>query len=208
MFFHPFVGLHGRLLPAGGTGADDLHEAGATAIDAVLKSLADGALGLADGGYAVHALARHIAGSLQLSCNLRDLQGISVKVGLTTVGAGGCLHSHQRGGSHLAAGHAIDGVVDEDDGDVLTAVQRVDGLGGADTSQVAVALVGEDKMVGPQTLDGRGDGGCAAVGGFLPVDVNILVCEDGTAHGRYADGLLLNAHLFDNLCNELVHDAV
>ena len=43
---------------------------------------------------------------------------------------------------------------------------------------------------------------------LLPVDVYIVVCEDGAAHRSYTDGLVAHAHLLEDLCNQLVHDTV
>jgi hypothetical protein len=40
------------------------------------------------------------------------------------------------------------------------------------------------------------------------VDVEILVTEDGAADGNEADGAILNAELFDDLCYETVNDTV
>ena len=37
---------------------------------------------------------------------------------VTSVRAGRCLHAYKGSGSHLSPGHTIDGIVDEDDGDV------------------------------------------------------------------------------------------
>lgn len=81
-------------------------------------------------------------------------------------------------------GHTIDGIVDEDDGDVFAAVQGVDGFGSTDTSQVAVSLVSEHQAVRPKALDGSGKCGRTSVGGFLPVDVYIIIDEHGTSHGE------------------------
>ena len=66
-----------------------------------------------------------------------------------------CLLTDKRCRSHLSTSHTVDGIVDEYESDVFTAVQCVDTLGCSDTSHVAVALIGEDKTLWPQTLDGR-----------------------------------------------------
>ena len=44
--------------------------------------------------------------------------------------------------------------------------------------------------------------------GFYPVDVDITVSEDGASDRTYSYGVLFHAHLFYDLCYELVHDAV
>ena len=91
--------------------------------------------------------------------------------------------TNQRRGSHLSARHAIDGVVDEDNDDVLTTVQGVDGLTGTNTSQVTVTLIGEYQTVGPAALDTCCQCGRTTMGSLLPVDIYIIVREDGTAYG-------------------------
>ena len=68
---------------------------------------------------------------------------------ITTVRTGRSLLSYQRGRSHLSSRHAVDGIVDEDDDNVLTTVQRMDGLTGTDTCQVAITLIGEYQAVRP-----------------------------------------------------------
>ena len=121
-----------------------------------------------------------------------------MKLRVAAVGAGDRLHAQEGGGSHLAAGHAVNGVVDEDDGDVFTAVEGVDGLGRADAGEVAVALVGEDQSVGPKPLHGRSQCRCATVGGFLPVHIDILISKHRATHGGDGDGFVRHAHFRDD----------
>ena len=52
--------------------------------------------------------------------------------GVTTIGRGGGDLSGQRGRSHLAAGHTVDRIVDENRSDLLTAGRRMDNLRRAD----------------------------------------------------------------------------
>ncbi len=63
---------------------------------------------------------------------------------IPAVRRGLCLLRLKRGGRHLPAGHAVDGVVHEDDGDLLPAVGGVDCLRGADGQQIPIPLVGDD----------------------------------------------------------------
>ena len=84
----------------------------------------------------------------------------------------------------------------------------MDGLGGTDSGEVAVALIGEHIGVGVEALDGGGDCGSAAVGGLLEVDIEIVVGQNGTSDGADADDVVLNAHLVDNLGDEAVGGAV
>ena len=91
---------------------------------------------------------------------------------------------------------------------MLAAVQRMDGLGGADAGHVAITLIGEHEAVGPQTLDGGSHGGSTSMGGLLPVDIDILIGEHGAAYGRDADGLVGHTHFFNHLGHELVDDTM
>ena len=84
----------------------------------------------------------------------------------------------------------------------------MDRFGGSDGGEVAVALIGEDHAVGHEALQGCCHGGSASVGGFDPVDVDIVVGEDGAADRGDADGVVGQAHLFENFGNEFVDYAV
>jgi hypothetical protein len=46
------------------------------------------------------------------------------------------------------------------------------------------------------------------MGSLLPVDIYIIVREDGTAYRRYAYSLLFHTHLFDHFGNEFMHHTV
>ena len=158
--------------------------------------------------HGVHALTCHIARSFELCCNLRHLERIAVQFWHAAIRTCGCLLSEQSCRSHLSTRHSINGVVDEDDCDVLAAVKRMYCLGSTDTSQVAVTLIGEHQTVGPQALDGGGDGWSTSVSGLLPVDVYITISENGTAYWRNAYRLLFHSHLLDYLCNKFMHDTM
>ena len=81
-------------------------------------------------------------------------------------------------------------------------------FGGADGGEVAVALIGDDDVVGTGALDAGGAGGSAAVGDLNVAGVEIVVGENGAADGADEDGLILQAEFFDSLGDELVGDAV
>ncbi|CAN4016138.1 Manganese transport regulator, partial [Dysosmobacter welbionis] len=84
----------------------------------------------------------------------------------------------------------------------------VDDLRRADGGQVTVALVGEHRLMGMGALDAGSYGRRPAVGGLLHVAVEILVREDGAAHGAHADGVIQQTQLHQRLCHQLVDDAV
>ena len=205
---HPLVCLFGSHLPTRGTGGDNLDEGGTSVVEGVLKCLTDGSFCLADVGNGVDSLTGDVAGAFEVDGKVGDVERVSVQVCLTAVGAGGGLHAHEGGRCHLSACHAIDGVVDEDHGDVLATVEGMDGLACADASHVAVALIGEDEFVRPEAFDGRGTGRCTSVAGFNPIDIDVAIGEHGTADGADGDGVFFHAHLFDDFGNEFVYHAV
>ena len=136
------------------------------------------------------------------------MERIADILSLTAEGSGGGLHANQRGRSHLAAGHAVGRVVDEDDGEVLAAVGSVNGLGNADGSQVAVALIGVDNLVGIAALVGAGHGAGAAMGCFKPVLRGVKGTKTAAADAPNGDDIVCNAKLINDLGNQLVNGAV
>ena len=62
--------------------------------------------------------------------------------------------------------------------------------------------------VRPKALDGSGKCGCTSVGGFLPVDVYIIIDEHGTSYGGDAYCFVFQSHFFDNLGYEFMNYAV
>ena len=65
-----------------------------------------------------------------------------------------------------------------------------------------VAMV-KDQAVWPKALDGSGKCGRTSMGGFLPVDVYIIIDEHGTSHGGDAYCFVFQSHFFDNLATSL-----
>ena len=131
-----------------------------------------------------------------------------MKLRVAAVGTGRGFLAYQRGGSHLSARHAVDGIIDEDDDDVLATVQGVNGLTRSNARQVTVTLIGEHQAVRPAALDARSQCGSTSVGSFLPVNVNIVVGKHGAAYGTYAYGLVLHSHFLYDFGNELMHYTV
>ena len=163
----------------------------------------NGLLGLVDVGGGVAAGAHQVGGRGELVENLTHVHGIAVLLGIAAVGGGGGLHAHQGGGGHLAAGHAVDAVVDEDDGDVLPAVGGGNRLGQADGGEVAVALVGEDQAVRIGALHAGGYGAGAAVGRGGVVVGDIVHVQAAAADAQDAGGAVHQIHLLQHLTDEL-----
>ena len=116
--------------------------------------------------------------------------------------------AEQRRRGHLAAGHAVDAVVDEDDADPLAASRGVDDLGRPDRGEVAVALVGEDERVRTDPADAGRDRRRAAVRGLDEVDRQVVVGEDAAADRGDRDRRGAQMHLVEQLGDEAVDDAV
>ena len=127
---------------------------------------------------------------------------------VASVGAGRGLHAHKGSRSHLSAGHTVDGVVDENNGYILAAVQRMDCFGGTDTGQIAVALVGKYQTVRPQALDSGGKCGSTSVSGFLPIDIYIVVDKYGASHRGDTYGFIFQSHFFDYFGNQFMNHTV
>ncbi len=90
-------------------------------------------------------------------------------------GAGG------RGGRELAAGHAVDVVVEHDHGEVDVPAGGVDQVVAADGGAVAVAGDDDDGELGLGHLDARGEGDGPAMGGVQGVVVHIAGGPGGAA---------------------------
>ena len=98
-----------------------------------------------------------------------------MQLGITAIRTSRSLLTNQRRRSHLATRHTINGIVDEDDDDVLSTVQGVNGLTGSDTGEVTITLIGKHQTVRPAALDTRSQCGSTTVGSLLPVDIYIIV---------------------------------
>ena len=107
--------------------------------------------------------------------------------------------------SHLTTCHTVNSIVNEDDNDVLSTVQGVNGLTSTDTSKVAITLIGEHQAIGPSALDTCGQCGCTSMGSLLPVDIYIVVGKHGTAYRRNTYSLICHTHLLDDLGNQLMY---
>ncbi len=107
----------------------------------------------------------------------------AVQAGVATLWAGGRLHAYERGGGHLSARHAVNGVVDEYDGDALATVADMYRLGSAYGGKVTVTLVCEDQLFGREAFEGGGNGGSASVCRLGPIYVYVIVSKHRTSHG-------------------------
>ena len=130
--------------------------------------------------------------------------GVAGQIDIATEGAGGGdLTGHGRR-RHLAAGHAVDGVVDEDHRHLLAAVGAVDDLGHPDGGEIAVSLVGEDHQIGPRPLDPRGHRRRPAVRRLVEIGLEVVVGQHRAPHRRHADGPFADPELIEHLGDEAV----
>ncbi|CAN4026232.1 hypoxanthine phosphoribosyltransferase, partial [Dysosmobacter welbionis] len=184
-----------RHAPVGGAGGQHLDKGEALAVHLLLECLLDGLLGLVDVGDIRDADPLGIGAAVQGGEHLRHADGHTGLLPGAALLAGSGLLADQSGGGHLTAGHAVDGIVDKDGRELLAPHGGVDDLRRADGGQVTVALVGEHRLMGMGALDAGSYGRRPAVGGLLHVAVEILVREDGAAHGAHADGVIQQTQL-------------
>ena len=140
---HPLLRVDGRHLPDGGAGRQHFHQRKAKPSHLVLDGAADGAVCLRDLLVVAQAHARDVDRSFQCREQFAHPQRIAFGCRVAAVGRRRALLAEQRRGSSLAAGHAVDGVVDEDRRDVFAAIGSVQNLRRTDGRQVAVALVAD-----------------------------------------------------------------
>ena len=106
--------------------------------------------------------------AVELRDQLRHPQRLAHRAGRARRASSPCVWPISVVGRHLAAGHAVDGVVDEDDGDRHAELRGLEDLGEADRREVAVALVADDDRIrgwracgrAPPPARGRARPGC------------------------------------------------
>ena len=131
-----------------------------------------------------------------------------MKLCISSVRTGCGLHSKQCGRSHLTSCHTVYCIVNEDNSNVLTAVECVNGLCSTNTSKITVTLVCEHQTVRPQAFYSCCNSRCSSVSSLLPVNIYILVCKYGTSHRRNSHGLICHTHICNYLRNKLVYYSV
>ena len=117
---------------------------------------------------------------------LRGLKGCSSEPkGVDLVDLG-----HFRGGRVLALGQPVDLVVEQQDGDVDVAAERVDQVVAADGERVAVTGDHPDVEIRPGGGQSGGDGRCPAVDRVHAVGVHVVRESGGAADARQEHGAL------------------
>ena len=80
----------------------------------------------------------------------------------------------------------------------------MNGLGSTDSGEVAVALIGENDILGLCALDACCNSRGASVGSLDHITAEIIICHNGASDGRDADGLALYTKLVNALRNKAV----
>ena len=174
----------------------------------VFDALLDSPLELLHGSRRVNRMTGNTPYPVQRSNHFGDAQRPAHLVDVTPVRRSSRLHAFQSGRRHLATGHPVNGVVDENHQDRFATVAAVNGFGRTDSRQVAVTLVGEHELFGHQTLDCRSQRRRAPVGGFLHIHVHIIVGQYGATHRSHADGLVLKTHFIYHFHQRTVDSSV
>ena len=200
--------LDGRHMPVGGASGQQLDEREAFAVNLVLERLQNGLLSLLDVGDIGERATRYETGPVESRQHFADANGIAVDLGVTPCGASGRFLSEQRSGRHLSAGHTVNGVIDEYNGDIDASCRGVDDFRHTDGREVTVSLISKDDVVGIGEFDTRSHRGGSAVRGFLHIAVEILVRKHGAPDGRYTDDLAFEPEFFERLGNKSVGYAV
>ena len=133
---------------------------------------------------------------------------MAVEKGFPPCGRRGGLLIQDGGRGHLPAGHPVDGIVDEDDGDVFPSVGRMKTLRDADGGEISVPLVGKDDAIREDPLDPRGHGRPPSMLRLDHVDIEIVVGQHGTSRRRDADRDAPDIQFIDHLGDQPVGDAV
>ena len=127
---------------------------------------------------------------------------------VASVRSGLCNLSGKRCGSHLAARHSVDRVVNEDNGDILTSGSRMNGLTGTDRREVAVALVCEYDILGLCALYAGRNRLSASVRGLYHITCEIIITEYRASYRCNAYCPALDAQFVYCFGNEAVNNTV
>ncbi len=202
------VGFLRRLPLVGQARHQDFDEGVAEAVALNFQRLADGLSRLMQLGHAGERHAGDIFRRLQLPNQFGHVQGIAHVGGVAAAGTGLRFFAHERGWGHLAAGHAIHGIIDEKHGDFFASVGRLNGFVQANGRQVTIALIGNDDGMVARARQAGADGRRAAVRHLDVAGVKIVVGEHRATDGADDHGAVLQAHVGQRFANQFVQYAV
>ena len=108
----------------------------------------------------------------------------------------------------MSTSHAINGIIDEDGGDIFTPAGRVDDFGHANGGQIAIALIGKDHQIRSNAFNTGGHRRCTSMGGLLKIKSKIIIHHNGTAHRCDTNGFAANTEFIDNFGHQSVGNSV
>jgi len=120
------VGLNRTHPPVGRAIGEDFHERVSPALNLALKGLPDRPTCRHDSLLVVKRLAGDIDRGVKLGNHLSKANRIAGELSISPVRTTGCSLPDKGGGCHLSSSHSVDLVVDENYGDILTAIGGMD----------------------------------------------------------------------------------
>ena len=108
----------------------------------------------------------------------------------------------------MSAGHAINGVVDEDRRDAFAAGGRVYDFGSTDRCNVAIALVGKDNAIGMNPLDTGSNRRCTTMRRLDHIDVEIVISQRRTTYRSDANRPVNHFQFIDDFGNKAMDYAM
>ena len=208
LFRNPLARVDRILAPDGWAGRKNFDECKARAVALQFEGFAHGPARFHDVLVVGERDAFDVDRCLERRNQLGHVHGEAFVHRAASPGRSGAALADERGGGHLAASHAVDRVVDEENGDLFSAIGGMDDLGRADRGEVAISLIGDHNLVRAGALQSGSGSGSAAMRHLHVAHVKIVVSENGTADRTHQDGLILQAEVFESFGNQFVDHAV
>ena len=136
-----------------------------------------------------------------MTCQLRNVQIITMQFWITTIWTSCCLLTNKRSRCHLSTSHTIDCIINKDNCKVLATIQGMDCFCCTNTSKVTITLIRKHQAVFPKTLNTCCNSWGTTMRSFLPVNIEVAISKDSTAYRAYTNRLITHSHFFNYLCN-------
>ena len=177
LFGDPLARFHGILAPDSGTGRKNFHEGETGAVALQLESFTHGPARFHDVLVVGERNPLDINRSFERRQHLGHVQRKTFVDRAASPRRSCAALADKRGRRHLAAGHAVDGVIDEEYGNLFAAIGGVHDFSGADGSQIAVALVRQHDLVRTGSLQPRGGGRSASVSHLHVAHIEVVISK-------------------------------
>ncbi len=174
----------------------------------VFQPTLDGPRRLRDLLVVAQAHAFNVGRRLERAQQLAHMQRVTLGVRIAPLRSGRGLLAQQSCRSGLASGHAVDGVVDEDHGDVFTAVGGVQNFRRPNGGKIAVPLITDHNARGTAALHRRSHGRRAPVRGLHVPHVEVVIGEGSAADGPDHDGAVLHTQIVDRFGQHFMNRTV